>query len=130
VTDGEPTDAELVGRSRADPEQFGVIFERHAAAVYAFVSRRAGREIADDLLGDLFATAFAARTRFDARFGTALPWLLGIARNLLGAQARRSRRQAAALARIPAEPDADGWRDVDARLDAEARADGALPIPL
>ena len=116
------SDARIVAESRLDPELFGLIFERHATAVHGFLARRAGREAADELLGEVFATAFAVRLRFDAHYDSSLPWLYGIARNLLGARARSTRRRLAAAVRLAADPtDVDRWPEVDDRLDARAR---------
>lgn len=72
----EPSDAELVLRSRLDPETFGAVYERHARAVHAYLARRVGPPAAQDLLGEVFVRAFAARTRTVPHpSGSALPWL-------------------------------------------------------
>jgi hypothetical protein len=48
-------------------------------SVAAFLTRRVGRDVAQDLAQETFVTAFRRRDRFDARYDTARPWLLGIA---------------------------------------------------
>jgi RNA polymerase sigma factor (sigma-70 family) len=76
------TDAEVLARSRRQPHLFAEIFDRHHGAIHAYVSRRAGRQIADDVLAEVFTAAFAQRASFASESGSALPWLYGIARNL------------------------------------------------
>lgn len=128
--EGEPgTDADLVLRSRADPEAFGPLFARHARAVHAFLARRADRQTADELLAEVFTVAFESRHRYRAEYRDARPWLYGIAHNLLRTRARREYRQADALARLPVDASLDAasdWAAVDDRLDARAGAAPAL----
>jgi RNA polymerase sigma-70 factor (ECF subfamily) len=70
-----------------EPKAFEAIFDRHFDEVHKYLHRRAGRDIADELAAETFVVAFEARARCRAS-GTALPWLYGIATNLL----RRRRR--------------------------------------
>ena len=53
-----PSDAEVVGRSLAEPEAFGLIYDRHAATLLRFLGRRAGARVAEGLVGELFRIAF------------------------------------------------------------------------
>jgi hypothetical protein len=76
MEDARP-DAELLARASHQPELFGVLFDRHFAAVYRYLERRAGREAADDLAGEVFRLAFECRARFRPVHDCALPWLLG-----------------------------------------------------
>ena len=125
----EPTDAEVIASSRADPERFGAIFDRHAVAVHGFLARRGGQELADDLLGEVFTVAFDARRRYDMTYPAATPWLYGIAANVLRARYRRDGVRARLLRRVPVEPVEDPWAEVDGRLDADrpgARAARAM----
>ncbi|WP_344032731.1 sigma-70 family RNA polymerase sigma factor [Leucobacter iarius] len=94
-----PTDAQVIARSRADPQTFAVLYERHAKAVFRYAASRLGRELADDLVGETFLVAFERRERFDVSVASAEPWLLGIATRLI----RRRRRDEAA-----------SWRALDA----------------
>ena len=74
------------------------------------------------LLSEVFLRAYAARQRYDQRWHDARPWLYGIARNVLS-EHRRHVGQAAsredAFLHLAAE---NPWPEVDARLDAAARA--------
>jgi RNA polymerase sigma factor (sigma-70 family) len=93
------TDAELIRRSRHEPEAFGGLFDRHVAAVHAFVQRRVGRDLAEEVTAEAFARAFEARGRYVAAHPVALPWLLGIASNVMRRHWRTERRRLDAYAR-------------------------------
>jgi RNA polymerase sigma factor (sigma-70 family) len=77
-----PSDAEIIERSQRRPPVFAELFDRHHRAIHAYVSRRAGTQVADDVMSEVFTAAFAQRARFTSESGSALPWLYGIARNL------------------------------------------------
>ena len=124
----ELTDDDLLRRGRVDPGVFAVLYDRHAVAVHAHLRRRVGAAVAEELLGEVFLGAIAARGRVVPHgSGSALPWLYGIAGNLLRAHARRA-RAAAELVRAGPDPTGPGagdagtdWDAVDDRLDADAR---------
>jgi RNA polymerase sigma factor (sigma-70 family) len=113
-TDGALIEWSVGGR----PDAFVEVVRRHEVAVYGFLARRAGREVADDLLGEVWLRAFAARGGYEPSHADALPWLYGIARNVLREYWRASLRAAQA----PAPDVVDPWDEVDARLDSDARA--------
>lgn len=54
-------DADLIRESRDRPEAFAGLYDRHAAALHRFVTRRLGRRAADDLVADTFLTISPAR---------------------------------------------------------------------
>jgi RNA polymerase sigma factor (sigma-70 family) len=114
------SDAELIAGSRIDPERFAPIFDRHANAVHGFLARRGGREIADELLTEVFTVAFGLRRRYDRSHQNARPWLYGIAHNVLRTRLRGESRRHGLLRRLSPEPDQHPWDDVDHRLDAES----------
>ena len=97
-------DAWVIARSRDDGEVFAAIFDRHAAAIHRYLSRRAGPHVADDLTGQTFLVAFDQRDRFDTTQPSALPWLYGIATRLLARHRRTEARQLRALARTGVDP--------------------------
>jgi RNA polymerase sigma-70 factor, ECF subfamily len=97
-----PSDAELIGRSLAEPETFGAIYDRHAPTVLRFLGRRAGAEVAESLLADVFRVAFERRKAFDSARESALPWLYGIGANLLLKHRRSEARRLRASARMAA----------------------------
>lgn len=121
--DDERADDELLlASARGDGAAFGVFYERHLAAVLAFVRRRtADAEAAADLTAEVFAAALVACPRYRPGETPALGWLLGIARNKFRESARRGRRGDEArrrlgVADIPfAEEDLAGVEELVAR---------------
>ena len=49
-----PDDATIIGRSLADPEQFAIVFRRHAPAIQRYVTRRIGPGPAEDVVAETF----------------------------------------------------------------------------
>ena len=125
---GEVTDAELWRRaSGGDSTAFGVLFERHARAVYNHCFRRtADWALAEDLTSVVFLEAWRRRNEVRLDGERALPWLLGVATNVLRNRWRSARRHRDALARLPREQNADFAADVDERLDDERRMRAVL----
>jgi RNA polymerase sigma-70 factor, ECF subfamily len=116
-------DSTLWERSRAgDREAFGVLFGRHAKLIYNFCFRRvADWTVAEDLVSVVFLEAWRRRQQ-PLPAGKVVPWLFGIATNVVRNRRRSQRRYAAALNRIPRpQPDPDFSSAVDERLDDEAR---------
>ena len=97
-------DHELIRRSVADPEAFGHVFDRHAATIHRYLARRIGVTLADDLTAETFLIAFRRRNKYDMSYIDCLPWLYGIAANLLRGHQRAEVRQYRALARTGADP--------------------------
>jgi RNA polymerase sigma factor (sigma-70 family) len=113
------TDSALIERSlHGRPDAFVDVVRRHEVAVHGFLARRGGRQVADDLLGEVWVRAFAGRAGYDPGHADARPWLYGIARNVLRAYWRAT--PPAGLG--AAQPAVDPWDDVDDRVDAAARA--------
>jgi RNA polymerase sigma factor (sigma-70 family) len=96
--EAQPDDGAVFARSVGEPELFTVIFDRHYRSVYGYLSRRVGSVIADDLAAETFIRAFERRSSYDPRVERALPWLLGIAVNLIAHHRRSEARQFRALA--------------------------------
>jgi RNA polymerase sigma factor (sigma-70 family) len=86
-------DAEVIEHSWVEPEQFAALFERHAPRIHRYVARRAGRDVADDVVAETFLAAFERRRRYDLSRRDAAPWLYGIATNLIGQHRRDEVRQ-------------------------------------
>jgi RNA polymerase sigma factor (sigma-70 family) len=99
LEDAAPGDATLDGdavcieRSWREPEQFAVLFDRHAPRIHRYVARRVGPGMADDLVAETFLAAFSKRRRYDTAYPDAGPWLYGIATNLIGQHRRDEARQ-------------------------------------
>ncbi len=127
----ESSDAELLRLD--DSEAFGEVYRRHSHEVYCWARARTG-EYAADLTAEVFAHAWTARGRFrDEIQGSALPWLLGISRNVLRASLRKRELQSKGRKRLgmPTSIGEDqGYEAVEDRLSfssAVIRAFADLP---
>jgi RNA polymerase sigma-70 factor (ECF subfamily) len=98
--DDELTDAEVLRRSLREPALFALLYERHAQPVHRYLRRRVGDDAAEDLTAETFVRAFRGRSRYGVQHATALPWLLGIASNLVADHRRAERRRLATLERL------------------------------
>lgn len=94
------SDAAVISRSINDPESFSLIVERHATSVFRYLASRGDRSTSEDLLADVFEVAFKARDRYDSHYESALPWLLGIATNVIRHHRRSERRHTAMVRRV------------------------------
>lgn len=120
-----PADAALWSAAAAgDADAFGVLFERHADAVYNHCFRRtADWTAAEDLTSLVFLQAWRRRRAVRLTGDSVLPWLLAVANNLLRNADRTTRRQRRLLARLrpaadpPAGPDLGD--ELASRLDDE-----------
>jgi RNA polymerase sigma factor (sigma-70 family) len=100
--------------ARCDGEAFTVFYRRHLSHVVGYLVRETGdRELAADLAAEVFAAALVSARRYRAIHDSALPWLLGIARNTVGASRRRGRVEARARRRLGFEPIAFEDPDID-----------------
>lgn len=99
-------DASILVQSQRRPEEFAVLFDRHASYIHRYLARRLGDQHADDLVAETFLTAFRRRATFRPEHGDVRPWLYGIATNLI-AQHRRDEVRALRLHQaVPPETDA------------------------
>jgi RNA polymerase sigma factor (sigma-70 family) len=113
------TDGILIRRSLCGhPDAFVEVVQRHEVAIHGYLSRRAGHQAADDLLGEVWLRAFGARRGYDTSYDDARPWLYGIARNVLRAHWRTSQNIGLATAEATLDP----WDEVTDRLDSAVRA--------
>ncbi|MCM2413489.1 RNA polymerase sigma factor [Streptomyces sp. RKAG290] len=97
----QDSDAQVIARSRDEPELFAALFDRYAGAVHRYAARRLGPEAAEDLMAETFTTAFQRRHTYDLKRADARPWLFGIATNLVGRHRRAEARRFKALAKVP-----------------------------
>jgi RNA polymerase sigma factor (sigma-70 family) len=115
-----------------DGAGFGLLFERHARAVYNFAFRQtANWAAAEDAASEVFLVAWRRRQEvvFTNESGSVLPWLLGVATNLLRNARRGDRRANAALARLDAsEAHPDFSDDLIGRLSDEAQMADVLRV--
>jgi RNA polymerase sigma-70 factor (ECF subfamily) len=66
------------------------LYDTYHRRVYAYVVSRAGRQLADEVVSDTFVIAWRRLAELPE---PALPWLFGVARNLLREQSRRQGRE-------------------------------------
>jgi len=116
---GAAADADLLAAAEHDASAFGELYRRHVRRVHAWFAVRIDWAAAD-LTAETFARAWARRRGFrDQHDGWALPWLLGIAHNVLRESARRDRIESRARERLglPLElAEDDGYSAIDERL--------------
>ncbi|MEU1389266.1 MULTISPECIES: RNA polymerase sigma factor [unclassified Nonomuraea] len=121
MSETSPADSAVLARSRQEPEAFAEIFRRHAPEIKRFVVRRLGPGVAEDVVAETFLAAFRQRGRYDLARHNALPWLYGIATNLIGRHKRTEARQLNLLARTGVDPVTEPFTArSDERLSAQA----------
>ena len=120
----ERSDGEVIARSLADPAGFEEVFRRHFDRVFGYLARRVGGDVAEDLAAQTFVEAFRSRARFDPSAASAVPWLFGIATNLLRHHRRSEARGWAAYARTGIDPHSDDFFADDTSARADSRATG------
>jgi len=124
------TDTDLWRQAQAgNLDAFALLFERHARTIYNYCFRRVGDwATAEDLLSIVFLIAWRRRTKTLPDEGV-LPWLYGIATNVVRNQRRSQRRCDAALRRVPgASPEPNFSASSDERVDAERQVQPALAL--
>lgn len=106
------TDRELWDSARSgNAQSFGVLYERHAKAIYNYCFRRCGDwATAEDLTSVVFLEAWRRRNT-DLQRDSALPWLYGVATNVTRSQWRSLKRFRSALDRVPAPLDVPDHAD-------------------
>jgi DNA-directed RNA polymerase specialized sigma24 family protein len=100
-TGAAATDADVIAQSRADPERFAVIFDRHADEIHRYAARRVDRQAAADIVSEVFLAAFRNRGRYDPGRADSRPWLYGITTNVISQHLRAEGRRASLLAAAP-----------------------------
>ncbi|GII77605.1 siderophore-interacting protein [Sphaerisporangium rufum] len=104
-----------------DPqERFTELYERHYRSVLGYALMRAEPDTAEDVASETFLVAWR---RLDDIPGLPLPWLLGVARNLLAKQrgARyRGRTLIDRIASFTTAADQTGWDVADHVLDRQS----------
>ncbi|WP_433330694.1 RNA polymerase sigma factor [Spirillospora sp. CA-294931] len=116
------SDTDLWARAQAgDEHAFGLLFDRHSKTVYNYCFRRtADWSAAEDLTSVVFLETWRRRGKVRLASDTLLPWLYGVANNVLHNHRRSLRRHRAAMARLPAlPPPPDDAEEAAARLDME-----------
>lgn len=117
------TDEQLLARSGEDPVAFEEFYRRHVGKVVSFAVRRCSKpgEV-PDLVAAVWLEVIESTHLFNPGKGRAVPWLLGVAANLIASEARRSRREHEAKARLAGRRVLDD--DDHSRLEEEIDAAG------
>jgi RNA polymerase sigma-70 factor (ECF subfamily) len=120
----------VAGERRDDSERFDRLYRRHADPIFRFCLRRTGDwALAEDIRSAVFYEAWRRRADVDLETRAALPWLYGVAANVIRNHARSARRRAAAMRRVPWErAEADLTEDIAERIDASDRASAARDL--
>src|SRR3974390_1709462 len=82
--------------------RFSALYRDSYGAIHAYAARRAGFEAADEITAETFLVAWR---RFDALPAEPMPWLYGVARNVVLRDFTERRRQQ----RARAELERDSW---------------------
>ena len=98
------------------------LWDAHARTIHRFCFRRtADAALADDLTSIVFLEAWRRRRDLSGSADELLPWLYGVATNVLRNQRRSQRRHHAALTRLPPELEEPDFAEAATdRLDDEA----------
>jgi RNA polymerase sigma-70 factor (ECF subfamily) len=78
-------------------ERFTGLYDRYRGRVYAYAVSRAGRQLADEVVSEVFLVAWR---RLDELPADPLPWLLITARNVIGSEFRAAARQESLTAEL------------------------------
>lgn len=117
----------LLAVAAHDGQACAVFYRRHLPRVLAFLMRETSDpEAAADLTAEVFAAVLLSATRYQAQTPSAAPWVLGIARNVLGASRRRGRVEARARRRLGYEPLELDDSDLDRTLEIAEVAGGPM----
>lgn len=85
-------------------DAFTAAYDRHVDMVFRYLSRRLGPDVGEELTAQTFAEAWAGRATYDPDRGSVLPWLMGIATNLVRRHFRSETRQLRAYAATGQDP--------------------------
>lgn len=111
MTDAEPA---------APTERFTRLYDAHHRRVYAYAVSRAGRQLADEVVSETFLVAWRRLADIPA---AELPWLLGVARNVLRDQFRADTRRRSLDAELRSWAEAVGTHAGDVADDVADRAE-------
>jgi len=125
------SDRELIAAIAArDREACTVFYRRHLRRTLAYLMQEThDPEVTADIAAEVFAAVIAAAGRYRPETETAAPWVIGIARNVLGASRRRGRVEDRARQRLGFQPIELDDSDLD-ETEAIAGPGGARVVEL
>jgi RNA polymerase sigma-70 factor, ECF subfamily len=98
----------------ADPaKRFTMLYDTHYPRVYGYAVSRAGRQLADEVVSETFLVAWRRLADIPA---AELPWLLGVARNVLRDNIRAEIRRESLAGELRAWTEEDHAEQVAERL--------------
>jgi RNA polymerase sigma-70 factor (ECF subfamily) len=100
---------------------FDAVYEQNVDAIFGFLARRVGPDLAEELTSQTFLEAFVGRESFDPDRGSQPAWLFGIAVNLLRHHYRHEERGLRAMANLAGRLPRSG--QVGDGIDEDALAD-------
>ena len=108
----------IIERAKSDPEAFGILFERHYPAIFAYIHRRVGDwDAANDLTSEVFLKAFKGLWKYRCQGVPFSAWLFRIATNEVRMHFRKGTRPTLSLDQMSEEC---GFEPLDpASLEAE-----------
>lgn len=84
---------------------FSVFYGRHLPIVLGYLMRQTrDPELAADLAAEVFSSVLLAARRYQPEHASAVPWVVGVARNVLGASRRRNHVEDRARRRLGLVP--------------------------
>jgi RNA polymerase sigma-70 factor (ECF subfamily) len=99
---------------------FEELFEARFDEIYRYAASRIGTGPAEDIVAEVFLTAFRRWDRYDPGIASVRTWLFGIATNLIGTHRRAETRALRALARMDHATHVAGHEEsVTAKVSAE-----------
>lgn len=99
-------------RSKAVAISVEAAYRMHLPAIIRYLRRRLGDDAAEDAAADVFVRAMGAQA---AGHEVSLPWLFGVATNVISERHRSERRRLRAIERLAAQPPSE-LADIEARL--------------
>lgn len=94
------TPTEPQARSRSEIAAFAELYAAHLPTVLLYLRRRLGDSAADDAASEVFIRAFRARGVTERPVEPDLPWLYGIAANVIHEERRAERRRLQLIERM------------------------------
>ena len=95
----------LAAIAASDGDAFSVFYRRHLPQTVGYLLRETrDREVAADLAAEVFSSVLLCARRYRPERDTAVPWVLAIARNAVGASRRHRRVEDRARRRLGFEP--------------------------
>lgn len=96
-------DGKVIRREVLEGDLFAAVYEQHLAAILGYLRRRLGDNAAEDAAAEVFLRALRAPGPTDETGATTLPWLYGIAANVIAERRRADKRRLRAMQRLAAD---------------------------